>query len=89
MKWSEMSVFHRILYVIGSLCLFAYMLYAVFYIAGIIPSVYTLPFARAVFGTAWLCIGILNFRKQRILAVLHLICALCAYATAIMACFLK
>ena len=87
MKWSEMSVFHKVLYAIGSLCLFAYMLYAVFYIAGIIPSLYTLPIAQAVFGTAWLCMGILNFGKQRKLAVMQFICASCAYVTAIMACF--
>ena len=50
MKWSEMSVFHKITVVVVLLCAVVYGYISVFSLLGLLPSVYAIPWAQVLFG---------------------------------------
>ena len=82
MKWSEMSVFHKITVVVGLLCAVVYGYIAVFSLLGLLPSVYAIPWAQVLLGICWVGQAILNWKKMRVLAIGHLVVGVLAFATA-------
>ena len=93
MKWSEMSVFHKITVVVGLLCAVVYGYIAVFSLWGLLPSVYAIPWAQVLLGICWVGQAILNWKKiwkkMRVLAIINLVVGLLAFATAFLGWFIK
>lgn len=89
MKWEEMSVFHKILTVIGGLCTVVYMYVLAFSFFGLLPNVYEIPWAQVLFGMSWVGLAILNWKKMRVMAIFGLIIAALAFVTAFSGWFIK
>lgn len=85
----DMSLFHKIVQVISALCALAYAVILICYLAGLLPSVYEISAAQTLLGICWLGQAILNWKSRRVLAITNMVTALMAFATAILAYFLK
>ena len=68
MKGKNLSVFHKVVTVVGMVCAVAYLCIGVCSVAGLLPSLSRLPYAHFLFGMLWLCQGILNWKTHRVLA---------------------
>ena len=84
MKWSDRTVFHKVIMLIEFLCLLVYSAILLCWLCGILPSVYELPWAQICFGTAWLCMGIDNLKISRTSAIMNFVTAAIAYLTTIL-----
>ena len=89
MKWRDMSRFHKAVNLIGGICALVYGIVVVCYFCDILPSVYELPWAQVIFGTAWVCSGILNMKQHRTIAIINFVTAALAFLTALLAMVLK
>ena len=76
MKWNEMSVLHKVVFV--STCVSSFALLVVFLcsLCGVLPGLYENPLYITLMGIIWLGQAILNWKKQRILAIFDLVIAL-------------
>ena len=86
MKWNEMSVFCKVVYVIRLLCTLAYAVIGVLFIAGTLPNLYRLPVAWALWGSIWLSECVIIWSNQRKLAILPLVIAILSLIMTIVAC---
>lgn len=82
MKWSEMSAFHRFLYVLTLVCFAACLVFSVLSFVKDSPLVYTSA-SRAMVSIAFLCMSIINWQKLRKAAVIHLVCAALMFVAAL------
>ena len=88
MKWRDMTIFYKAVNLTGGICALAYGIVVACYFCDILPSVYELPWAQVIFGTGWVCLGILNMKQHRTSAIINFVTATLAYLTAILGCFL-
>ncbi len=89
MKWSQMSVFHKILVVVCILCLAAYICVAGFSASGLLPNLYEIPWAQALFGMCWASQAVLNWKERRVMAIGDAVIAVITFATAFLGWFVK
>ena len=80
MKWNEMSVFHKVVHIIHALALLAMCVVFVCFIGGVIPDLYSPPLYITFGGIHFLGRSILNWKKQRVMAVIDLVTALLCFA---------
>lgn len=83
-----MSVLQKITTVVTVLCAIAYICIALLSVFGFLPSVYEIPWAQVLLGIGWVGQAILNWKKMRIVAIINLVVAALAFATAFLGWFL-
>ena len=76
MKWNEMSVLHKVIFVSTCVSSFALLVAFLYSIGGVLPGLYENPLYITLLGIVWLGQAILNWQKQRALAIFNLITAL-------------
>lgn len=78
MKWKEMTVFHRVVFI--SMCASSLAILTMFlcYFGGVF-DLYEHPLYITLLGIVWLGQAILNWKKQRALAIFHLVMALVSF----------
>ena len=79
MKWNEMSVFHKVVFMLTGLSLFAMLVVSLCSICDVIPGLYGNPLYITLLGIVWLGQAILNWKKQRVLAIFNLVTALICF----------
>ena len=63
MKWKEMSVFHKVVAVIGCLCSVAYFVFAILELTHVLSDTHTV--ARIFLNIVFLSFGVLSLKSQR------------------------
>ena len=81
MKWSEMSVLEKIALVITCLSVLGMLVVILCAVLGVLPDLFESLLYPAFTGTVWLGLAILNWKKQRVLAIFNLVIALLNYVT--------
>lgn len=89
MKWNEMSVFQRVIHVLGLVCALIYLALVVLFIADVLPSVYEYALPSALFGCAWLSQAIILWKARRRSAIINLALGVINICLAIAHCILK
>lgn len=79
MKWNEMSVLHKVVFVSTCVSSFALLVVVLCSFGGVLPGLYVTPLVGAHLGTNSLGQTILNWKKQRILAICHLVATLICF----------
>ena len=79
MKFKEMPIFHKVVFILICLCLFALLAVFLCSIGGVLPGLYKNPLFITLFGIVWLGQAILNWKKQRVLAIVNLVTALICF----------
>ena len=80
MNWNEMSVFHKVVQIIQGVSILALCVVLFCFIGGVIPSMFRPPLVTTLFGTNCLARSILNWKKQRVMAVIDLVTVLLCFA---------
>lgn len=80
MNWKDMSLFYKAVFVLSALSLFALLVVVLCSFGGVLPGLYETPLFIALFGTACLGQAILNWKKQRVLAIFNLVTVLICFA---------
>ena len=75
MKWNEMSVSHKIVFVSTCVSWLALLVVFLCSVGGVLPGLYENPLYITLFGIGWLGQAILNWKKQRALAIFNLVTA--------------
>ena len=81
MKWNEMSVFHKIIYVVGLLCSIAAIVLCVLYMTERLEN--GLSYALLLLASNSLCNCVQNWKKQKGLAIFSLAVAAFCYVSQI------
>ena len=84
MKWNEMSVLHKVIFVSTCVSSFALLVAFLCSIGGVLPGLYENPLYITLLGIVWLGQAILNWQKQRALAIFNLITALICLCVALL-----
>jgi len=75
MKWREMSVFHKVVFILTCLSLLAMFVVLLCCCTGLLPGLYDNPLFLALFGATGLGEAILHWKKNRVLAIFNLVTA--------------
>ena len=76
MKWTEMSVFHKVVFVSTCVASLALLVVCLYSFCGVLPGLYENPLYITLLGFIWIGQAILTWEKQRVLAIFNLITAL-------------
>lgn len=73
MKWNELSLFHKVNYVVGLLCALAYLILSILSLMDILTDTRTV--AYILLSVFWLSLGVRDWKERRTSAIVSFVFA--------------